>query len=545
MLPPILGSRLPPRALFWCGLASLLGAAVLLVYPTAAVLAGRQRGAAAAALIGLSVVLAALGQGASSRAVRALRPIIFGVLARAARLQPIDAGASRAGTESDIARGAPWIEAHFAHTLPALVSSGMALPVIAALAVSEVGVQPTILGGVGIGVAFSLAMFGTRYAVRLSRQSLDKYQRVARMIDRGMRGAPELRAHALGRRYDAAVLTQVSEWTHVERRGELLAATSAWSIPAVTLLAGASFLAVFGKEDVLRSLLSSPGRASVIGVLLAFSSFPVLIVLARSLMQAVSQRASIEQLETFVGRQLTEEMLELPPGEVGAVTLRGVELRRSGTLPGFEVEISADLDWPPGRSIALTGPTGAGKSSILLVLVGLLKPTRGAVQVEVNGCEVSGATLVGRVAYVPQHVYFDDSESIREAFQFMAPNASDFEMRAVLERLVPYPGSPLLDLDRTLGTLSAGEQRIVALGRALLRKSPLLVIDEPEMNLDHATCATVAAALKTEKRERRLLVATHHPEFAAVADIVLHFEGHAVRMPATTHPDARCAQIPE
>lgn len=523
----------------WCSLAGLAGLALRLVYPMAVVLMGRQHIGVAAALIGLSVAVAVLGAGASSRAVQRLRPVIFRSLASAARRQPLLQVTSSAQVESDIARGAPWVETYLAYTLPALASCVIALPIIAALAMAVVGVVPTVLGVLVVGIAFGLALMGVRRALVAGRATLTSYQAIARMIERGVRGAAELRVHGLGRRFERAVLDRVDEWSRLERRTAAIGAVSAWSIPAVTVLCAAVLLLVSGRRDLVTGALAQPGRATVIGTLLAVSAFPVLVVLARSLMQAASQRASLDLLDSFVASAAPDRLAHVPVGKIGCVRLCEARLRHVDEPDG---EITADFEWRADMSLALEGPTGAGKTSVIHLLMGLVRPTSGVVDVEVGGESSTPDALVGNVVYVPQRPYFDDGESIRDAIRFLEPNASEEDMRATLGELVGESRHAALDLDRTIGSLSAGERRIVAIARALLKEAQLLVIDEPEMNLDRASRAAVAAALRRQKKTRRLLVATHDPEVAGVADTTLHFEGHALRAPAlVSAPDARVA----
>jgi len=75
-------------------------------------------------------------------------------------------------------------------------------------------------------------------------------------------------------------------------------------------------------------------------------------------------------------------------------------------------------------------------------------------------------------------------------------------------------------LDRTVMSLSVGERRVVALARVLLRKSDIVVLDEPEANLDGALRQRVLMVLREAKRQCRMLIVTHDEEFAAIADRV-------------------------
>ena len=75
----------------------------------------------------------------------------------------------------------------------------------------------------------------------------------------------------------------------------------------------------------------------------------------------------------------------------------------------------------------------------------------------------------------------------------------------------------------TLGTLSAGEKQRVAIARVLLRRTPLLLLDEPDANLDAEGIALVAQIIRDEARSRMVLVVAHSPALLATVDRVLHF----------------------
>ena len=73
-------------------------------------------------------------------------------------------------------------------------------------------------------------------------------------------------------------------------------------------------------------------------------------------------------------------------------------------------------------------------------------------------------------------------------------------------------------LERTVMSLSVGERRVVALARVLLRKSDLVILDEPEANLDGSLRQRVMTALRDAKSQCRMLIVTHDDAFAAIAD---------------------------
>jgi len=140
----------------------------------------------------------------------------------------------------------------------------------------------------------------------------------------------------------------------------------------------------------------------------------------------------------------------------------------------------------PGEVVAIIGPNGAGKSTTFKVIVGLLRPERG--QVLFDGAQLSGLrpdeVLRRGLAYVPQgHVVFPQM-TVLENLEMGAYIARD--RRQIVEALERVYGLfPILAERRRqrAGTLSGGEQQMLAIGRALMTQPRLLLLDEPSLGL--------------------------------------------------------------
>lgn len=178
----------------------------------------------------------------------------------------------------------------------------------------------------------------------------------------------------------------------------------------------------------------------------------------------------------------------------------------------------------PGEVVALTGPSGGGKSTALSVLLGFTRPTSGSVTIGDRGvAEISPSDWLDRLAWVPQHpALLAGTVAANVALGW--PGAPLGRVRRALD----LAGGRSLDLEQRVeaGTegLSVGEVRRVALARALLRVTcggaQLLVMDEPTAGLD---ADTEAAAIEGVRALGvGAIVVSHRPAMLAAADRIVH-----------------------
>jgi thiol reductant ABC exporter CydD subunit len=221
-----------------------------------------------------------------------------------------------------------------------------------------------------------------------------------------------------------------------------------------------------------------------------------------------------------------------PSPRDAAVRLEGVSFSYPGR-PGA-VLAGADLELAPGETVALTGPSGGGKSTIAALLLLLAEPTDGRVSAGgVDLARCNPAAWRAQVAWVPQrptlfrgtvadNIRLGDGaagdSAVWEAAVLAGAEAFVHELPEGFGTVIGDGGRPL----------SAGQVRRIALARAFLRDAPLVILDEPTADLDPESAQLVGDAVERLLDGRTVLLITHRPELEARADRVVRLGAEEV-----------------
>ena len=163
------------------------------------------------------------------------------------------------------------------------------------------------------------------------------------------------------------------------------------------------------------------------------------------------------------------------------------------------VLFDVDLELQPGELVAVIGANGAGKSTLLGALSGLVRLERGSVHFgdrRISGLRPEMIVASGLV-HVPQGRRLFATMTVQRNLLLGAYRRRDGRVQQDLQRILQYFPALADKLDRDAGTLSGGEQQMVAIGRGLMARPRLLMIDEPSLGLAPKVVDRVMEIVKT------------------------------------------------
>jgi ATP-binding cassette subfamily B protein len=305
-----------------------------------------------------------------------------------------------------------------------------------------------------------------------------------------------------------------------------------WAVVAV-LTQAASTIAVIA-IFVLGTVLHMQGQASV-GEIVTFMGFATLLIgklqnAVGFVSRLVFQMPSIAELFSVLDARSS---VPEKPGAAdlgraaGAVAFEGVAFAYPG---GPRILQEVEFAAPPGRTVALVGQTGAGKSTAMALLQRLWDPVEGRVTIDGQDLrDVSLESLRRNIGVVFQESMLFN-RTIRENLLVGRPGATEEEieracrMAEAHDFILRQPNGYDTMIGERGASLSGGQRQRLAIARALLKDPPVLILDEATSALDAATEARVQRALKALMAGRTTFIIAHRLSTVRDADEILVFE---------------------
>ncbi|MDF9805012.1 ATP-binding cassette subfamily C protein CydCD [Streptomyces sp. HB372] len=478
----------------------------------------------AAVALGRALV-AWLTELAAHRASAAVKSELRGrLLERAARLGPDWLTGQRTGSLVALAtRGIDALDDYFARYLPQLGLAVVVPVAVLARIVTEDWVSAAIIVVTLPLIPLFMILIGWATQSRMDRQ----WQLLSRLSGHFLdvvAGLPTLKVFGRAKAQAESIRTITSDYRRATLRTLRIAFLSSFALELLATLSVALVAVTIGMRLVHGELDLYTG---LVVLILAPEAYLPIRQVGAQYHAAAEGLSAAEEIFTVLETEPRASGTEDVPDTL-RLELAGVTVRHEGRAePSLD---SASLTVEPGETVALVGPSGVGKSTLLNVLLGFAVPDEG--HVRVGGRDLGDLDLErwrSRIAWVPQrpHLFAD---TIAENVRLARPDADDEAVLTALRDAGAYdfvaalPDGVRTALGEDGAGLSAGQRQRLALARAFLADRPLLLLDEPTASLDGESEAGIVDAVRRLAAGRTVLLVVHRPALLAVADRVVTLE---------------------
>jgi ATP-binding cassette subfamily B protein len=353
--------------------------------------------------------------------------------------------------------------------------------------------------------------------------------RLAGRLSANLAGIATIKSFAAEAREADAVARDSLDYVAANRHA--IALGSAF-IPVIRMAILAGFLATFVWGGVM-----------VLDGTLREGFYAVLVFLTQRLLWPLTRLAeTVDLYERAMAstRRVTALLDEpLPPaapaGEplrlAGRIRFESVHFAYDDGRPAID---GLDLEIPAGRTVAFVGATGAGKSTVFKLVLGLVRPQQGRVCIDdLPLSALDAGQLRRQVGWVNQDVFLFDG-SVRDNIAYARPDASDAEVEAAAraaeahEFIAALPAGYATRIGERGQMLSGGQRQRLSIARALLKEPPVLLLDEATSAVDNETEAAIQRSLATIARGRTVLVIAHRLSTIVHADHIVVLDAGCV-----------------
>lgn len=300
-----------------------------------------------------------------------------------------------------------------------------------------------------------------------------------------------------------------------QHRQQALAKFIRYCMQSLTLGAGA-LLVIDGRL--------SPGGMIAANVLMARALQPLDLIIA-TWPQFVQARMAFNRLEQLLADYPERQQGADHPAPDGDIVLDAL----TATVPGRETPILHGLSAtvPSGRVVVVLGPSGSGKSTLARCLVGIWPYVEGRVLLDGHPVESWDRMKLGpHIGYLPQDVELFEGSIADNIARFAAVDSEkviDAARRTgIHEMILRFPKGYDTEIGEAGGMLSGGQRQRIALARALYGNPELVVLDEPNANLDEAgERSLIDAVTDLRAKGKTVLLITHRLNILGIADLVM------------------------
>jgi ATP-binding cassette subfamily B protein len=392
--------------------------------------------------------------------------------------------------------------------------------------------QYALLSGVFL-ILGPLAVLGVRAVLGSVRRTMQaemvSLTEILKVIQETSLGLRVVRAFGLEEVLQARMNRAVS---NVETMSNSIVRLTSITVPMIDALSGVAIAIII----LVSAGTFVPGAKVSSGELMAFVT--ALLMAFEPAKRLSQMRVSLEA--AFVGVRMMFDILDRPdamkdaegcvdlPVAVGEVALRGVTFSYDGRRDALS---DLTLVFPAGKTTALVGPSGGGKSTIMSLLLRLYDPNEGTVEIDGQDLRyVTRQSLQERTAYVGQNTFLF-ATTVRENIRMGRRSATDVEVEGAAraaqahEFIATLPQGYDTQVGENGVLLSGGQRQRLSLARAIMKDAPILLLDEATSALDNHSEWLVREAIATATRGRTTILIAHRLSTVLAADEVAFIEG--------------------
>jgi subfamily B ATP-binding cassette protein MsbA len=360
---------------------------------------------------------------------------------------------------------------------------------------------------------------------RLSRSLQDSIGDITRVLQEAINGNREIKIFG-GEDYEANRFQKLNNW--IRRYHMKVAIASSLNVPIVQVftVAALSIVVYFASLQSQADEITVGEFVALITALALLSSpikrlTKVNVILQKGLAAAESVFQLIDETpETDAGRLVIEDSR-------GEIEFCNISYTHYGSVKPVLHDINIRI--APGETVALVGPSGGGKTTLVNLLPRFYNPTTGKVLLDgVDTRDIKLASLREHIAYVGQHIIlFNDTIAANIAYGAQQTEINEEAIRDAavqahaMEFIEKFPEGLNTLIGENGVRLSAGQRQRLAIARALIKNAPILILDEATSALDTESEKVVQLALETLRSGRTSLLIAHRLSTIENADRIL------------------------